>query len=343
MDIVVTGGAGFIGTSLCLSLIREGHKVTIVDNYPRDYLSESLLKTEFTYFQSDLSRISDVIDRGKKYDALVHLAFTMSDKAESDLVTASHTNTYGSACVLDLVTRLQIPVAVVASSIAVFGSSQEYKYWTGPLDESLPRLGAQGVKAYAAGKIYLEFLSEMAADRGATVVGIRPGIIIGPGRVRGKTSAINRLLDDAIRLHSISIPDSLKDAAFPAIYVEDVVRALHALVVDRKIMPGNSGCVYYNLGGDSVTFSDIVGHIAEIVDIDISIDKSTNNGWTDCIGNSWLGFIGRLSSDRFYSDYEVSRIGIKEGIHRTLHSMGMNEFICKKCSGTVESLVNGKC
>jgi Nucleoside-diphosphate-sugar epimerases len=59
MNVLVTGGAGFLGSHLCKRLLREGHSVTCLDNFitgSKDNISDLLNDPEFSLVEHDISR-----------------------------------------------------------------------------------------------------------------------------------------------------------------------------------------------------------------------------------------------------------------------------------------------
>ena len=74
MNILITGGAGYIGSHTSLSLIDRGHKVTIIDNLITG--NSKLIPKSAEFINSDiadLQKIEDVI-RNKKFDCVMHFA-----------------------------------------------------------------------------------------------------------------------------------------------------------------------------------------------------------------------------------------------------------------------------
>jgi|TARA_Y100000310_G_scaffold22054_1_gene21285 UDP-glucose 4-epimerase len=72
MNILVTGGAGFVGTNLIIRLVKDGHKVVSIDNYSTGFKENE--QEGCTYWDYDLSTgINPVLDRDE-YDVIFHLA-----------------------------------------------------------------------------------------------------------------------------------------------------------------------------------------------------------------------------------------------------------------------------
>jgi UDP-glucuronate 4-epimerase len=84
LKIVITGGAGFIGSHLAVKMLKEQHEVSIIDNlHPyysperkQQHLEEIKKHGDFNFYQSDLLHREETIDTIKKIspDAIVHLA-----------------------------------------------------------------------------------------------------------------------------------------------------------------------------------------------------------------------------------------------------------------------------
>ena len=64
MNILVTGGAGFVGTNLIKHLLQEGHKVTSLDNYTTGLKENEISNENVTYSNGD---IRDLINHSKYY------------------------------------------------------------------------------------------------------------------------------------------------------------------------------------------------------------------------------------------------------------------------------------
>lgn len=69
MKILVTGGAGFIGTNLIINLLKEGHEVTSIDNYDSGFKSNH--QKGCKYLEKD---IKDIFDIKERFDLIFHLA-----------------------------------------------------------------------------------------------------------------------------------------------------------------------------------------------------------------------------------------------------------------------------
>jgi UDP-glucose 4-epimerase len=134
MKILVTGGAGFIGSHTVEKLLAEGHDVTVLDNFSSG-IRENLPHV------ANLSIVNgDVRDRElarallKRMDAVLHLAAQVSVSASiGDPVASNEHNVLGFVNILDSSFRAGVKRFVYASSAAVYGVPKEL-----PLNEHSP-------------------------------------------------------------------------------------------------------------------------------------------------------------------------------------------------------------
>ena len=76
MKILVTGGAGYVGTSLVPKLLEEGHEVTVFDNlmFGGNQLLPFFRFKNFNFTRGDIRNSAELRDATKGKDAVVHLA-----------------------------------------------------------------------------------------------------------------------------------------------------------------------------------------------------------------------------------------------------------------------------
>ena len=102
MRILVTGGAGFIGTHLCRRLLKEGHKVVVVDNESNG--TRENVPSQAGFVLGDVARpaeIEPVFAQG--VDAVCHIAGQVSiGRSFMDPVADLRTNTEGTVNVLQM-------------------------------------------------------------------------------------------------------------------------------------------------------------------------------------------------------------------------------------------------
>lgn len=81
MKVLITGGAGYIGSSVAWMFVDKGHDVTIIDNLIRGKVSNLPKKSKFIKSDiADIDKLKKLLD--KKYDVVLHFA-ALIDNEES--------------------------------------------------------------------------------------------------------------------------------------------------------------------------------------------------------------------------------------------------------------------
>jgi UDP-glucose 4-epimerase len=256
MKTLVTGGAGFIGSHLCESLIEQGHEVWCVDNL---YLGReenirhlgSHRRFHFEKFDLlDTAHLTALLKQSS-VDTVFHLAANSdiqqgSINHEIDLKLTFLT-TYE---VLQAMRRHTINRIFFASSSAVFGDTGTAKVHEdfGP---------ARPCSLYGAAKLAAEaYLSVFAATLGFQVWILRFPNVVGERSTHGVVhDFIRRLKEDPARLEVLG--NGLQQK--PYLYVKDIVRAI-LLVVEKA---AGSPAIYHVAGEGLTTVREIADMVVE--------------------------------------------------------------------------------
>jgi dTDP-L-rhamnose 4-epimerase len=123
MDVLVTGGAGFIGSATCAELSARGHRVRVLDSLdPSVHPGASARRREEAFSQVDLRDEEALLPVLAGVDAVVHLAAKVGiETSFSDLASYVSTNTLGTAALLSAMRRTGVDLLVAASSMVVYG------------------------------------------------------------------------------------------------------------------------------------------------------------------------------------------------------------------------------
>lgn len=136
MNILITGGSGFIGSSLALNLVSQNHKVTVLDNLsPQIHgtnpeLSELYLKIKdkVNFINGDVRKIEDWKKALENQDAIVHLAAeTGTGQSMYEIDKYVEVNTKGTSIFLDLIANNKynsIKKIIIASSRSIYGEGK---------------------------------------------------------------------------------------------------------------------------------------------------------------------------------------------------------------------------
>ncbi len=176
---LITGVAGFIGSSLADVLLDRGYTVRGIDNFAtgRQQNVDSLSgRTEFSVTEADIRDADAVAEVVDGVDYVFHQAAVPSvPRSVEDPVMSTDANCTGTATVLDEARKADVDTVVVASSSSVYGSSEEL-----PKVETMPE---QPESPYALSKFYTEKLALQFSDLyDINTVALRYFNIFGPGQ-----------------------------------------------------------------------------------------------------------------------------------------------------------------
>lgn len=151
--VLLTGGAGYLGSVLCRKLLKKGYKVRVLDNltYGNEGIKELYKNKNFEFFKGDVRNISEVTEAMKEVDAVIHLAAIVGDPASQlDPQKTIEINYLSTKAVAETAKYNQINKFLFTSTCSVYGAS---KNPNDRLDENSP---LNPVSLYAETKIKSE-------------------------------------------------------------------------------------------------------------------------------------------------------------------------------------------
>ena len=147
MNILVTGGAGFIGSHLADRLVDEGHHVLVFDNEATGRRGN--VSAAARYIKGDVARPADLEQAfGTGLDVVCHIAGQVSlIRSFTEPVVDLRTNVEGTVNVLQLCVQYRVPRLLYASSMTVYGHTDVL-----PTPEETPcqPMSYYGITKYAA-------------------------------------------------------------------------------------------------------------------------------------------------------------------------------------------------
>ncbi len=225
MRILVTGGAGFIGSNLVDVLMEQGHQVTVIDNLSVGKIAniEHHLESEHFNFVNDTILNVTTLERlVRQTDLIYHLAAVVGPKyVVEDPLGTIVTNVRGTENVLELAFKYWVKTAI-ASSSELYGKSTAV-----PLSEDDDRLLGSttvGRWSYSDAKAIDEYFALAYAKKGLPVAIVRYFNAYGPRLdPRGYGSVIARFITQAQRGEPLTVyDDGQQTRCFT--YVTDTIR-----------------------------------------------------------------------------------------------------------------------
>lgn len=246
MKIIITGGAGFIGSNLAEFLIKKEFEILIIDNLSSGKFSNIENFIDKVSFVNQSLEDTDLNTFGH-IDAIIHLASQVSVPVSiSDFKSSSLMNLSCSINVVDYCSSKNIPL-IYASSSAVYGGLDFG-------DDSINEVNL--LSPYAVDKYALELYSITAHKlHQLSSIGLRFYNVYGPKQDPNNeySGVISIFLDRLIEEKSININGGLQTRDF--IYVDDVVNSIYKSLLIAK---QNLVCEQINiLTGSSITIDNL--------------------------------------------------------------------------------------
>lgn len=258
MNVIVTGGAGFIGSHVVNRLLGEGHGVTVIDDF-NDYYNPEIKRGNVAAYQGEVNVVEgDIRDRelvrgvfrDAKADAVIHLAARAGVRPSiQDPVLYVDTNLNGTMNILEAAREFGVTEMCFASSSSVYGENKKVPFAEDDLLEGV-------VSPYAATKLSGEHLcSNYAKHFGVNVRSLRFFTVYGPGqRPDLAISKFVRLIESGQPIERYGDGSTGRDYTFISDIVDGVMAALAYRDTPFEI---------FNLGGSN---SVSLGRLIEIVE-----------------------------------------------------------------------------
>lgn len=151
--VLVTGGAGYVGSIVSEELIKDGHKVIIMDNLVQGHRGAILPESEFVLGDCGNPQDLDAVFSRFKVDAVMHMAAeTVVEFSMTDPRRYFHNNIIGGINLLDSILKHDIRNFIFSSSAATYGEPTKT-----PIQEDHPKVP---VNSYGETKLMFEKILE---------------------------------------------------------------------------------------------------------------------------------------------------------------------------------------
>lgn len=266
--ILITGGAGFIGSNLCEYFLSEGHTVVCLDNFAtghRHNLDGFLNHENFTLAEGDIRNLSDCENAVKGMDYVLHQAALGSvPRSINDPITTNDVNVSGFLNMLVASRDAGIKRFIYAASSSTYGDSP-----------SLPKVEdviGKPLSPYAITKYVNELYAEIFGKTyGLETIGLRYFNVFGRKQdPNGAYAAVIPKFVMQLMKHESPVINGDGNFSRDFTYIDNVIQMNElAMKVEN---PEAVNTVYNTAFGDRNTLNDLVGYLKKYLsEFDTSI------------------------------------------------------------------------
>lgn len=285
MKVLITGGAGFIGSHLTRALLAAGHSVAVIDDLSTgslDNIAPLQDDPHYRFVKGDILVAEDLETLVAESDTVFHLAAAVGvELVVHDPVRTILTNVQGTERVLTAATKHNKRV-ILASTSEVYGKSAKPLF--SETDDLLIGPSTHSRWSYACSKLMDEFLlMAYFRDRGLRGTVVRFFNTVGPGQTGRYGMVIPRFVAAALAGEPLKVFGTGEQTRCFC-HVADVVHALMLLMDD----PGSFGGIY-NIGStEKVTIRQLAEFVirelnsSSKIDV-IPYDQAYANGFEDML------------------------------------------------------------
>ncbi|MCZ6658076.1 MAG: UDP-glucose 4-epimerase GalE [Gammaproteobacteria bacterium] len=159
-NVLVTGGAGYIGSHMCVELLQNGDDVVVIDNLSNSSTAsleavQRITQRELEFVDGDVTDadVLGLLFADHRFDAVVHFAGLKSvGESVDDPIKYYHNNVNGTLCLVEAMSAAEVKTIVFSSSATVYGIPSKV-----PITEDFPT-GA--INPYGRTKLVIERLLE---------------------------------------------------------------------------------------------------------------------------------------------------------------------------------------
>ena len=257
-NVLVTGGAGYVGSALVPRLLELGHTVTVLDLFifGHDVLAPVNFHPRLIQVQGDLRNPAAVAKALAGCDSVIHLACISNDPSfELDPSLGKSINYDSFRPLVRAAKKAGVDRFIYASSSSVYGIKDEA--------EVTEDLSVEPLTDYSKYKALCETVLEEERTPGFTTLTVRPATVCGYAPRQRLDVIVNILTNHAVNNRRIKVFGGEQQR--PNIHIDDMVRlyatvlTLPAEKIDGKV---------YNVGLDNASVRDLALTVKRVVEQD---------------------------------------------------------------------------
>lgn len=235
--ILVTGGAGFIGSHLVKHLVNAGNEVVVLDNLLRGNKIEREIFEKIEFYKDDVRNFEIVKKLSQQCDYIYHFAAVLGvDVVADNPVETMDTEVIGMKNVVDAALLNNVRKVIYASTSGIYGHSAIEKSVTENIQVD-PRTSYAMAKRY--NEIYLKAAYE---EKGLNSISVRFFNVY--GKAQDNRMVIPRFIEQAINNEPLTVfgnGNQTRDFT----YIEDTIKA--CLLLAEKV----NGCDIFNVANEN--------------------------------------------------------------------------------------------
>ena len=268
--ILITGGAGFIGSNLCEYFLSQGHSVVCLDNFAtghRHNLKAFLGSEKFTLIEGDIRTIEDCQKAVEGVEFVLHQAALGSvPRSINDPITTNDVNVSGFLNMLVASRDAGVKRFVYAASSSTYGDS-----------ESLPKVEnviGKPLSPYAITKYVNELYAEIFSKTyGLETIGLRYFNVFGRKQdPNGAYAAVIPKFVMQLMKHESPVINGDGNYSRDFTYIDNVIQMNDLAIKTQN--PEAINTVYNTAYGDRNTLNDLVGYLKKyLATFDASIEN----------------------------------------------------------------------
>ncbi|MHA1977303.1 MAG: GDP-mannose 4,6-dehydratase [Candidatus Hodarchaeales archaeon] len=254
MKVLVTGGAGFVGSHLIEELLVQGHEIVCLDNFSTGkHINLTPFKDKITIVEGDILNLKDIQTALKNVESVYHLAaqISVTQSVSNPLYDAS-ININGFINLLNAMLKSSVKrIVYVSTGGAIYGEPLQL-----PASETTPETP---ISPYGLSKLVGEkYLKWFNTTYGLSYAIIRPANIFGPRQdPLGEAGVISIFLGKIINQQSLEIYGDGSDTR-DYIYVKDIAAICTSAMMSKNNETFNAGT------GNQTSLNDLVEIIGKV-------------------------------------------------------------------------------
>jgi len=245
--ILITGGAGFIGSHLAEKLIAANYSVSVIDNLSTG--SKTNLHAKAKFYQKDIQDPL-LIDLFTKIQPEIVFHLAAASRVSSSNQDVLNSNIIGTYNVLNCSKAVKVKQVIFTSSVAVYGESKKF-----PIKENFP---TKPISAYGLSKLTAELYCQFFQPYFTSTI-LRLANIYGPRQDSSAEGGVVAIFIKNLLQNKKSIIYGDGQQTRDFVYVKDVVKAM------LLALKNNKSNIYHINSNQEISVLDLLKQTAELL------------------------------------------------------------------------------